>query len=165
MANNVNLEAMFMFIARMLFVVIIISSSFITSADVYKWTDKDGKIHYSDKPRDEKSQQIKMKKEPTATEILQAKEKASSLIKSTQLKIEQDQEEQQKLKYSKQQAEQKINTLKKECEQAKTAARVLGQRRVSYTQDKQGEKHYLSDEEKIQKISELKGLIKEFCGE
>lgn len=35
------------------------------SAQVYKWVDEHGKTHYSDKPHDEKSESVQIRKSPT----------------------------------------------------------------------------------------------------
>ncbi|WP_210330242.1 DUF4124 domain-containing protein [Aliikangiella sp. G2MR2-5] len=41
-------------------------------AKVYKWVDKDGKVHYSDKPQSEKAQEVEVKEIPT-TKTVKAK--------------------------------------------------------------------------------------------
>jgi len=138
-----------------------ISTSSISA--VYKWTDENGKVHYSDKPFDEKSKTVKMKRQRTNEEIIQAKERASSLLRH-QNKIQEiaDEEARDKKRDDQKKAKQqrKLTSL---CQQAKREIRILSQGRVTYNTDENGKKHYLSDAEKNQQIAALQQQIKENC--
>jgi hypothetical protein len=56
-----------------------------TAGAIYKWTDKEGKVHYSDTPpAGEQSQVVPVQPGPTAAEQEQARQRAQALAESVQ---------------------------------------------------------------------------------
>lgn len=132
-------------------------------AEVYKWVDENGKVHFSDKPFDEKSKAFKMKRQPTPEEIQQAKQRAAKVIqhqrKVSEINSEEAQEEQKaRLKKEKQAAR-----LSDECKVAQREIIQLGRGYRSYTVNDKGEKYYLSDQEKNDTIAKMQELIRLHC--
>ena len=41
---------------------VLIVNSPLTFAEIYKWVDENGKVHYGDKPKDEQSKKLEIKK-------------------------------------------------------------------------------------------------------
>lgn len=148
------------------FVSILIFSFPLTGiAKVYKWTDENGKVHYSDKPFNEKSQTVNVGKEPSKELQQEAKREAEKRIKYNQKLREigaQEAEEKREIDYKNEKAEKKRIWA---CNEAKRQIRILGSGRVVIMKDKSGEASgpSLSDQEKGQKIEELKKLIAENC--
>ena len=137
------------------------------NAKVYKWTDENGKVHYSDKPIDDKSKQIKMERQPTNAEVLQARQRASTLIQH-QNKVQSIADEEAKDKQIlAQKNEQNRAKMTKACNEAKYNIRLYGSGRRIFSTDENGNKIYkgYTDEEKNQMIAELQKSIKENCNE
>lgn len=153
------------YISTAYLVLLLIFMTFTATAEVYKWTDENGKIHYSDKPIDEKTKKIKMKRQPSHTEVSQAKERASALIKHKNKVQEITDDERHDKKIADRKDAKDKRKLSSQCRQAKREIILLGKGRVTYTTDEDGERHYLSDEEKNQSINQLKKDVKEHCQE
>jgi len=132
-------------------------------AEVYKWVDENGKVHYSDKPVDKKSEAVKMKKQPSELEMRQARERASSIIRHQQKVSEIVSEEARDKKQALYKKEKDETDLKKACQAAKNEIINLGRGYRSYTTDEKGNRHFLSDQEKNDTIEELKKSIAENC--
>jgi type IV secretory pathway VirB10-like protein len=133
------------------------------NAQVYKWTDKNGRIHYSDKPKDKNSKALKLKKLPTDAELNTAKQRAANLI-NHQKKVQEIADDDARDKRNKdRQAAKEQAQLNTACRQAKEQIRILGRGRSTYTTDKKGQRHYLSDSEKNSQIEKLKLAMKDSC--
>lgn len=134
-------------------------------AKIYKWTDKNGKVHYSDKPFDEKSEEIEIKEHLTPEQQNAAKIKANEMIRrqtrrlNNQFEEEYDKRKQQSKKNREQQK------LSHACRQAKTGLKILQMQRPVYTTDENGERKFYSDEERKKEIAEIKAAISEHCSE
>ena len=138
-------------------------ASFQCIAEVYKWVDENGKIHFSDKPFDEKSKAVKMKRQPTPEEIQQAKQRAARVIQHQRKVSEITSEEAQQEQQARMKREKKSAILNKECKMAQTEIIQLGRGYRSYTVNDKGEKYFLSDQEKNDMIAKMKELVKQHC--
>ena len=136
-----------------------------TQAEIYKWTDENGKVHYSDKPFDEKSEKVKVGREPTSAERLEAQKRASQMIQRQNKvhSINDQKAREQKLSDQKEEKERKKRAAA--CAEAKRLIIVYSGRGAVYTKDKNGIKNYkgYTDEQKNQKIAEQQKIIKNNC--
>jgi len=149
-------------VATILFLHLITTASDVQS-EVYKWTDENGKTHYSDKPIDAKSQKLRMNRQPSSEEVNQAKDRARLVI-GHQRKVQEianDEAEDRK------QAEDKLDAEEKKrvafCAQATREIRLLGRGRVTYQQNADGSRKYLSDKDKNESIDKYKAEMKKRC--
>ncbi len=129
-------------------------------AKVYKWVDENGKTHFSDKPFDEKSEQVKMKREPTKEEIQQAKQRASKVIRHQQKVNEIYSDELETKKQNQQKQAKKAAEL---CKEAKKEMQYMNGKYVNYTTNEKGERYYLTDQEKNDLAAKLKEVIAKNC--
>jgi len=131
---------------------LLVMTSFPALAEIYKWTDADGKVHYSDKGvgngapiRVQKSTAV----DPEAkTKLLQYK---NQLDGNRQLKEEKAEQEQQRL------AE-----LQTECTQTRNHLRDLEDASQVYHL-KDGERAYLDYKEKDALVIQMKQFLKDKC--
>jgi len=141
-----------------------------TQAEVYKWTDKDGKVQYSDKPPPDDAAKAKAKVVDTKPAINPGA-KAQSADKETF----QDQEiEFKKRRVAAEKAQDK------EDEAAREAAKVEDKRKARctdmrlyvkdlqepvpvYIRDDKGEKKYLSDKEREAEMARTREGIAKYC--
>ncbi len=139
----------------------------VTAADVksevYKWTDENGKTHYSDKPIDSKSQKLRMSRQPSNEEVSQAKERARSVV-SHQRKVQEIANEEAE---DRKQEEYKLDAKEKKrqafCAKATRQIRLLGRGRATYFENKDGSRKYLSDKDKNKSIAEYQAEMKKRC--
>ena len=129
-------------------------------AEIYKWVDENGKVHFSDKPINDKSKQVQMKRQPSEQEIQQAKERAARVIQHQRKLNEIRSEEASEV----QQANAKRDKLAAElCRNAKQEMKYMNGKYVNYTTNEKGERYYLTDQEKNELAAELEKVIAENC--
>ncbi len=147
----------------LLAVSLLMIASFPVESKIYKWTDENGKVHYSDKPIDDKSKQIKTDRHPSKKDVIQAKQRASSLIKH-QNKVQEIAEEDARDKENAEiKAAKEKKAMNRVCFQLKDEMLLLGQGYATYITDDEGKRHFLSDEEKTKQIAKLKLAIEKNC--
>ncbi|MDR2882126.1 MAG: DUF4124 domain-containing protein [Azoarcus sp.] len=157
------------------------------SAEIYKWKDKDGKVHFSDTPPPSqpgvKAQQPKrtpppvMVLEPEPDEdaeegAAEPKDTATPApAQSQQTQAEQRDEEFRKRRAAAAEARQKAEKdaaaaeeRKQNCQRARAQHATLSSgQRVALPTETGGHK-YLNDEERAAEIARAKGLMETFCG-
>ncbi len=145
----------------------IVATSILTAsgvnAEVYKWTDENGKIHYSDKPLDTKSQKVQIKNQPSKEQVLEAKRRQRSII-THQRKVQEianDEAKDKKRMADKLDAEEKKRLAF--CANATSQIRLMGRGHVTYTKSEDGSRTYLSDKDKNESIAKLKEEMKKRC--
>lgn len=134
-----------------------------TYSQVYKWIDENGKVHFSDKPISHKSKKIEIKDGPSKKQIDQAKARARSIIQHQKKVQDISNEEAEDRKDIADKLERKEAKRKKLCQQAEREIRILGRGGVTYTEDKTGKRHYLSDAEKNESIAALQSEMSKHC--
>lgn len=155
------------FFSRFLTILLILAavlSATIIQANVYKWIDKEGKVHYSDKPIDDKTQAVKMQRKPSEKEIYQASKRAKSISNHQQKlqEIAQDDAHDKKNIADKEEREEKKRIAF--CQDAQRQIFRLGRGRRTYTVNDDGSRYFMSDEDKNKMIDEYKsGMTKNRC--
>ena len=146
-----------------LLIVLLVSISFAPSshAQVYKWTDKNGKVHYSDKPIGDKTEALKMKRKPSEKEIYQANKRAKSIIHHQQKLQEIARDDASDNKAINDKLEKEESARLAFCKNAQNEIRRSGRR--SYTRNDDGTHSYLSDAEKNKMIDEYKSEMVKRC--
>lgn len=148
---------------RFLVVVTLSLLSASAHAGLVKWVDSDGKVHYSDAP-------------PTPDATTQAvpnftgKDQGGSSPAYTPKSYAEREAEMKKAKLSKDEAEQKKaqqkaqeEAKKSNCAAARENARVLQDSPRVVTYDANGERSFMDDETRAQRLSEAQKVISENC--
>src|SRR5690606_37982729 len=136
----------------------LIFAPIIAVAEIYKWVDEDGRVHYGEKPPVEDASKIEIKESPKVDDsfqqqsidqqkLLQIYEEERNLKKEEKLKAEKEKAE---LKQQSQTLVNKLNDLKKGS-------------LTSYDLDEKGERKYLSAEELAAHIKELQDDYDKYC--
>lgn len=134
-----------------------------SNAKVYKWVDKDGKVHYSDKPFDDKSKELKIKDTVNPQQQREAHKRAQKLIKAQRRSVKNRLESEQEQLQQKRQNEEKSRQIDVACARAKEGLRILQMQRPVYDMDEKGERRFLSDEQRKKEITQLKQEIASHC--
>lgn len=132
-------------------------------AALNKWVDADGKVHYSDSPpADAKVQKIRSSETPDSAIPASVESAPKSLAereaewkKSQQSKAEAEQKEAKK----KQEDENK----QKNCEAARSNLATLENSPALVTYNAKGERTYIDDAGRAQRIEEARKAIANFC--
>jgi len=132
-------------------------------AEVYKWVDKDGNVHFSDKPIDEKSQIVKVPKPLTKAQQDAAKAIARKAIQMHRKKMEifsEEKREAAEKKKEKQAVEKKLSLA---CNSAKDDLSMFEAGAITYQLDETGQRVFHDKEAQQKKIAKLKDIVKELC--
>ena len=151
---------------KILLIIVILIVVFIhhdSNAKVYKWVDENGKVHYSDKPFDDKSKELKIKDNVNPQQQREAQKRAQKLIKAQQRSVKNRLESEHEQRQQKQQNEEKTRQIGVACARAKEGLRILQMQRPVYDMDEKGERRFLSDEQRKKEITQLKQEIASHC--
>ncbi len=146
---------------RNLILLYILTVPIVAHAGVYKWVDENGKVHYGDQPQ--ASQPIvEMNIDDTTPvpsssgDVLSREEKRERLLQS----MEEDRVEKQE-KREKQLAVKEQNRQK--CNQYRDRMRHYERANSLYKLDKDGNRVYISDADRVSATKNLQAKIKKYC--
>ena len=140
----------------LLFMALAISCS--AHAEIYKWTDDAGNVHYGDKPV-KNSSQLEINAE-TANSVGEIKESREERRRRLLDAMQEDREEKDKQKAER---EKKQNKLNRQCTIAKDRLQTYERSSSLYNLDKNGNRITLSDEERKKATDKLRSQIKKYC--
>jgi len=123
-------------------------------ADVYKWVDKDGNVHFGDRPT-EQGTAIVVKNNNTNSTIITAPKETN-----WQQSYQDQKKEKAILKAKKKDQKKKVKAV---CDYLKSKLAILTQSGRIYTMSPEGEKTYKSDNEISKNKQELNKAIKNNC--
>ena len=139
---------------------IIIIFAFAAHAEVYKWTDKHGKVHYGDRPTQKQAEQINITPGPTngaPQETLNNQRAIDNWNKARDADRQIKKQKQAELAKQKASQKRKCNSLKADLSDMERGGIVW------YDLDEKGQRRYYSDEEIKQQIATLRKTIKRNC--
>jgi len=149
---------LFLSVQKYLFIVLMLVAQF-SSAEIYKWVDEHGRVHYDDKPPVHMQKEaLNIRKDNNAVKGLSGEraEKRKKLLdaidEDRQLKKEQEAKEKKK----------KAKMLK-QCHVARDNLKLYQRSRSVYDLDKDGNRVTLPTSARDQVIANIKKQIKQFC--
>lgn len=127
-------------------------------AEVYRWVDEQGQVHYEDQPRDSKTRKLSPPSAPVdgAAADSQRMEKTRRLLNAYESERQQAREE--KAERRKQTEEQR-----RKCIRAKDDLRQYEESGSVYRLDGEGKRVYYSDAEREALIAKYREAIAEWC--
>jgi hypothetical protein len=138
-------------------IVLLVASSYLSfnsSAEIYTWTDKDGKVHFSDKPiNDEKVTTIKPRENNNISKTVSS---------NSQWQQDYNKTKQAKAKERQKNAQQKQKN-KGYCNQLKSELALYEQGGRLYLMSADGERSYQSEEQLAAQKKQFAKLIKQNC--
>jgi len=136
------------------------ASQNLTASEIYKWTDADGKVHYSGtKPLEAESERVNVQTGKTGM----------TTGAETVDRLKQDAEDEaEKIREEGIPAQPPVPSLpakeaKRRCKAAKDDLAVIQARGQLRERDEKGNTRYVSEEEKQRRINEAKRQIREYC--
>ena len=142
---------------KWILLLITFSQTQMSFADVYKWTDSKGKVHFSDKPQPN-AKKIDIKKHPT-----KATQSSNDQVKRQEALANEYQEIREEKAREKRKTEAINNRYSTKCNRLKNE--ILNYEEVDYlfTRDETGKKKRLSSQQKKQETQSLKKLYADKC--
>ncbi|MEW8431407.1 MAG: DUF4124 domain-containing protein [gamma proteobacterium symbiont of Ctena orbiculata] len=138
---------------------IFISPVFHLQAGVYKWVDENGRVHFSDRPTAAESTEVEIKQQERT--VPPASQQDRRLKMQRMLEVYQEDRVEKKEAQQKQQEEKAKR--KRNCARAKDRYNSHVRARGIYRYDKDGERQYLSDEERTRHMKSVKAEIARWC--
>jgi len=126
-------------------------------AEVYRWVDENGKVHYGDrKPKKNKAEDVS--EDVSKTNIDKSQEEAAKMEKIFARETDAERKYKQK-QAKKQQAAQKEQ--EKRCKKARKYLKTI--QGPVYFVDKEGREFNISEKERAARVTEMKTLIRKNC--
>jgi len=147
-----------------IFILLLVVPLYAANAEIYKWVDKHGKVHYGDRPRPEGSEKMQLKENPNpesgATGAgptdAERREKRRRLLEAF------EQERTQKEAAAAKKAAER-QELKKKCTVARQELRGMKEAGSLYNYDKSGNRVFLSKDEREKAVADFKRTIDKRC--
>jgi len=133
------------------------------AGEVYKWVDENGKVHYSDRPKDENAQSIEVKADISPAQQAEARLQAQKLIRLQQRRVAIELENSYDQKREAQENAQKAAELRKTCSEAEKAVKILEYQAPVFQDDGKGGKRFIEDDERKQELKNLRENIAKHC--
>lgn len=143
-------------LSRITFTILLLVLSFTSNAQIYKWTDSEGKVHYSDKkPAGSGAESIKVRTQKNSSSPANAQEQAQALEQKQQQELEAKAENLQKS------AEQRQND--KRCQALRDNLKKIRENSRIKIKGDDGELRYLSPEEIDERKRDYQEMLAQSC--
>jgi hypothetical protein len=128
-------------------------------AEIFKWVDGEGKVHYGDSPpQEQNAETIKPPPSPSDSAVLQSRSRLDAL-RDGEPAVQPD-----KVRGRQRQAsDEKEEARKRRCHNAQTQLRVLEMGGPVFHVDDQGNRVYLEDAERATKLESAHKVVKADC--
>jgi len=126
-------------------------------AEIYKWVDEQGVIHYGDKPvNNSKEMDVNISKQGHIKINNKREQKRQKLLESYA-------DDQQREEKEKEKSKKKKKKLERSCVQSKDMLKQYERARSLYNLNKEGERVTISSEERLRKTNNLRNKINKYC--
>lgn len=128
-------------------------------AEVYKWVDENGKLHFSDRPRDARAEQVELAPVPFIS--LPGKPHEHWNKQQRALKMYEDDRKNKLKEAAKNEKIEQEN--KTRCAKLKRLRGRYDRSRLLYEKNKDGTKRYLSEAERKKEEADLNKALRRYC--
>ena len=141
------------------------ASSAIADSEIYKWTDEEGNVHYSDCPPPPScdAEKIEAESAPDPSEVRKAQQRLDKMLAEQEESRAEREQEQLKKEQQRVIAMQIAVARKKICIRARQNLHVLLVQRPVFYIDENGQYVYLDEETRLAEIERMRQLIAENC--
>lgn len=131
-------------------------------AEVYKWTDEAGRVHYGERPPPDGAQRMELPTDtvPAAGDADDARRRARQQRLLESFSYERDRKRQEQAREAEQARERTLA-----CERIRRSWRRLSFPGPVYFKSDDGERRYLDDSERAAELDRLRPAYREACGE
>ncbi|MEN8166539.1 MAG: DUF4124 domain-containing protein [Pseudomonadota bacterium] len=145
---------------RLMLQIVLLLSCPLVAADVYKWTDAQGRVHYSDRPMSDASQPLKVTPAPPISDP-STHQVDRKRLRQRMLDVYRE-ERTQKRQLLAEQKQEKAKR-KRMCHQSRDRYESFSSSSAIYDRDENGERRYLENKERKRFIAKLKSDVDRWC--
>ena len=139
----------------------LMASGLAVAAEIYKWTDEDGNVHYEDRPVGEtQMEHVDIRSKNTDNTVVQARLDANRKARAASRQVAS--EAPPEMTREEVRAEQQAR--KEKCMQYRSQLESFLRSQRLYNEDDAGEREYLGEEEIMAARSRVEDQIQEYCG-
>jgi len=138
----------------------IVLSPLLSQAEIYRWTDENGKVHFSDKPVGDKAKKLDIKEQPEAPVDEQTREQRKRKVDQY---LRARQEERAELDKQDEEKKRLKKVRKEKCSEFTHRYREIIEAGAVYFRNKDGTRDYLGDERRAKEEARLKAEVKKWC--
>jgi hypothetical protein len=128
-------------------------------AEVYKWLDENGRVHYGDRPDSKNADEIRIKDQYGSGQS----DQPASRYEMQQRFLRAREEERNEKKRARAEAKRKQSEMKYKCEKAKKEYNKYHHAGSVYVKGKDGKREYLSSREREEYEKSLATKVKKWC--
>ncbi|MCF6281122.1 MAG: DUF4124 domain-containing protein [Candidatus Polarisedimenticolaceae bacterium] len=147
--------------ARFFVIVLLTLFSGVLCSAVYRWTDADGKVHFTDRPV-ENAEQMRLKVSPITVRPPAKLAVERKQLQQRLLDVFREEREEREKRRNEQKIERKKS--KQKCLKAKSELVKYRDSRAIYSTTDRGEREYYSLERRKKYIEHLKSRVAKWCG-
>jgi hypothetical protein len=129
-------------------------------AEIYKWVDEQGRVHYGDRPN-EQAETVDIKDQAPSTESTSdessRREHRQRLLKSMQQERERKQAQREQAQAAEQEAMRRCANAREQLENIASAGFL-------YRRNPKGERVIFTDEERARATAQAEAAVKQYCG-
>ncbi len=127
---------------------------------VYKWVDKQGRVHYGDSPPlDQPAETVRTPPPPSDEEVLRAQSRLDGIVeREGAARAEAQQREQEAAAGARDEAQRQAR-----CLTARRDLHVLELERPVYRVDEKGNRVFLEDDQRAKELSRARQQVKDHC--
>lgn len=154
------MPAVYIYFVRGLFVLGLCLSGSSASAEVYKWTDANGQMHFGDRPPSSGAETVPVPESadaPAAVTPQERLEKQRKLLNAFEEERRQKRDAAEQARKDREERIRKCNNLRDDLRNQENAGRV-------YRLDKNGNRVFMNAEERAASTAELRKQVAYWCG-
>lgn len=130
---------------------------------IYKWVDEDGRTHYTDVPPDRAVKQMDLPSGPDESARRGSQEEADRLLELDRRKQQIRQRARARKKSESLQRQKEAEERQRVCKQARNDLGSLKQQAPVFWTNDRGERIFVEDDERPERISELTRFVNQYC--
>jgi hypothetical protein len=130
---------------------------------VYKWIDEEGKTHYTDSPPDRAARQMDVPLGPDEATLRSSREQANRLLELDRRKQQMRQRAKAREEREALARRREAEALARRCRNARSHLEILTKQIPVYWTSDRGERVFIEDHERPERIAELKRFIQRDC--
>ena len=128
-------------------------------AELYKWTDSQGKVHYTDQPPTVNAQSIKPAQSGQAEATTQATKSLNDRDQAYKKRM--DESEQARLKAEKEAEQARVQ--RENCDKARNNLKSLQSSSRVYSTNSAGQRTYMNEAERADALANTQKAVSDFC--
>jgi hypothetical protein len=150
-------------VKNVLSLIIVLSLPFAASAEMYRWVDSQGKVHYSDSPPPAGAKSSKTIDTPPPSAAPSGAAPKAKTWQEKEMDFRQRQAAEADAQAKKQKEEAEAKERKQNCENARKSLASLESGTRIVTTDEKGERVYMDDSARAAAISEARKAVENWC--